>query len=78
MVAVDGESEACLGLVGGEVWTRCGRVDVPHRRRPLDRKESRRWIETASTGKRVLEGAATVTMVADREADLYAFWADGH
>ena len=75
MVAVDAESQACLGLVAGEVWTRSGRVDVPHRKRPLDQKESRRWIETATTGKRVLGGAATVTMVADREADLYAFWA---
>jgi Transposase DDE domain len=75
MVAVDAESEACLGLVAGEVWTRCGRVDVPHRKRPLDQKESRRWIETATAGKRVLGGAATVTMVADREADLYPLWA---
>ena len=72
MVAVDAESKACLGLVAGEVWTRCGRVGVPHGKRPLDQKESRRWIETASAGKRVLKSAATVTMVADREADLYA------
>jgi hypothetical protein len=75
MVAVDAESQACLGLVAGDVWTRCGRVDVPHRKRPLDQKESRRWIETATAGKRVLGGAATVTMVADREADLYPLWA---
>ena len=75
MVAVDAESQACLGLVAGEVWTRCGRVDVPHQKRPLEQKESRRWIETARAGKRVLESAATVTMVADREADLYALWA---
>ena len=75
MVAVDTESEACLGLVAGEVWTRSGRVDVPHRKRPLDQKESRHWIETATAGKRVLGGAATVTMVADREADLYPLWA---
>jgi hypothetical protein len=75
MVAVDAESEACLGLVAGAVWTRCGRVDVPHQKRPLDQKESRRWIETATTGKGVLGGATTVTMVADREADLYALWA---
>src|SRR5438093_11827824 len=75
MVAVDGESEACLGLVAGAVWTRCGRVGVPHGKRPLDQKESHRWIKTATAGKGVLEGAATVTMVADREADLYALWA---
>jgi hypothetical protein len=75
MVAVDAECGACLGLVAGEVWTRCGRVDVPHRKRPLDQKESRRWIKTAAAGKRMLSGAATVTMVADPEADLYPFWA---
>ena len=50
MVAVDAESEACLGLVAGEVWTRCGRVGVPHAKRParaggiapLDRNRQRR------------------------------------
>ena len=75
MIAVDAASGACLGLVAGEIWTRCGRIDVPHRKRPLEQKESRRWIETAAAGKRVLGGAATVTIVADREADLYALWA---
>ena len=75
MVAVEAASAACLGLVAGAVWTRCGRVGVPHRKRPLDQKESRRWIETATTGKGVLGGATTVTMGADREADLYALWA---
>ena len=75
MVAVDAENEACLGLVAGEVWTRCGRVDVPHEKRPLEQKESGRRIETASADKRVLEGAATVTMVADREADFFPLWA---
>jgi hypothetical protein len=75
MLAVDAESEACLGLVAGEVWTRSGRVGVPHRKRPLDQKESRRWIKTANASKRVLEKAETVTIVADREADLYPLWA---
>ena len=75
MVAVDAKTEACLGLVAGEVWTRSGRVVVPHRKRSLDQKESRRWIETANASKRVLENAETVTIVADREADLYPLWA---
>jgi hypothetical protein len=75
MVAVDAKTEACLGLVAGEIWTRSGRVGVPHRKRSLDQKESRRWIETANTGQRVLENAETVTIVADREADLYPFGA---
>jgi hypothetical protein len=75
MVAVDAESQACLGLVAGDIWTRQGRVSVPHRQRPLDQKESRRWVETAAAGRSVLQTAARITMVADREADLYALWA---
>jgi hypothetical protein len=75
MVAVDAASEACLGLVAGEVWTRAGRVSVPHKQRPLEQKESRRWVETAVAAKSVLAEAATLTLVADREADMYALWA---
>ena len=75
MVAIDAESAACVGLVAGEIWTRQGRISVAHSKRPLEQKESRRWIETAAAAKNVLASAATVTMVADREADLYALWA---
>jgi hypothetical protein len=75
MVALDADSQACLGLVAGDIWTRQGRISVPHRQRPLAQKESRRWVETATAAKNVLASAATVTMVADREADLYALWA---
>ena len=75
MVALDATSQACLGLVAGDIWTRPGRVSIPHDKRPLAEKESRRWVETAAAGKTVLATAARVTMVADREADLYALWA---
>jgi hypothetical protein len=75
MVAVDAESAACVGLVAGDIWTRPGRISVPHAKRPLEQKESRRWVETATAAKKVLASAATVTFVADREADLYALWA---
>jgi Transposase DDE domain len=43
--------------------------------RPLAEKESRHWIETAQKAKSVLSQAAQVTMVADREADIYEMWA---
>jgi len=75
MVAVDATSQACLGLVAGDVWTRTGRVSVPHKKRPLEQKESRRWTETAAAAKEVLADAASVTLIADREADMYALWA---
>lgn len=75
MVAVDADSDACLGLVAGKIWTRPGRVTVPHHRRPLEQKESERWISTANRAKQVLSAAAMVTVIDDREGDIYAKWA---
>jgi hypothetical protein len=75
MVAVDADSDACLGLVAGKIWTRQGRVTVPHDKRPLDQKESGRWVSTANRAKQVLSAAAMVTVIDDREGDLYAKWA---
>ena len=75
MLAVDAESHACLGLVGGEVWNRPGVVKTHHDNRPLSERESRRWLDTAERAKGVLTSAATVTVVDDREGDIYPKWA---
>jgi hypothetical protein len=75
MLALDAHSLACLGLVAGEVWTRPGRVSVPHRKRPLEAKESRRWVATAAQAETILCEAVTLTTIADQESDLYAYWA---
>jgi hypothetical protein len=75
MLAVDADSEECLGLVGGDVWTRSGRVTVAHGKRAVDDKESRRWLRTAERAKDVLAAASAVTVIADRESDIYAEWA---
>ncbi|MBV8920923.1 IS4 family transposase [Bradyrhizobium sp.] len=75
MLALDAESDACLGLVAGEVWTRAGRVTVSHAKRPLEEKESKRWVMTAECAKEVLAAAASVTVIDDREGDIYPKWA---
>lgn len=75
MLAIDAQDGGCLGLVAGRVWTRRGRVRVPHGKRPLSEKESERWVSTAEAAKAVLAGAAMVTVIADRESDIYAQWA---
>jgi hypothetical protein len=75
MVAVDAASGSCLGLVGGDVWSRDGVNPTPHRHRPLAERESVRWVDTAHQAKSVLTSAAKVTVVADREADIYPAWA---
>jgi len=75
MLAVDAESGGLLGLVAGHIWTREGRVTVPHDKRALADKESERWLSTAEAAKSVLAPAALVTEVSDRESDIYAKWA---
>lgn len=75
MLAVDAQDGSCLGLAAGRVWTRGGRITVPHEQRALSEKESERWLATAEAAKAVLAAAAMVTVVADRESDIYAEWA---
>jgi hypothetical protein len=75
MLAVDASNGHCLGLVTGQLWTRAGRVTIPHKRRALADKESQRWLGTAQAAKPVLAAAAMVTVVADRESDIYPEWA---
>jgi hypothetical protein len=75
MVAVDAGDGACLGLVGGTIWTRAGRITVVHGERALGDRESRRWLDTAHVARTVLDRAACITVVADRESDIYAEWA---
>jgi hypothetical protein len=75
MLALDAVSGSCLGLVAGRIWTRKGRVVIPHGQRRLEDKESERWVATGEQAKKVLSGAAMVTVIGDRESDLYAAWA---
>src|SRR5208282_5653807 len=70
-----GPAAACLGLVGGEVWTRDGVVETEARERPLSERESMRWLDASEQAKTVLQSAKMVTVVGDRESDIYAQWA---
>ena len=75
MLALDAGTGGCLGLVAGRIWTRRGRVTVAHQKRKTENKESHRWIATAEQSKSVLAAATQVTVVADRESDIFAQWA---
>jgi len=75
MIAVDAVSHACFGLVWGDIHTRDGVVTEHHRDRPLSEPESRRWVDTAERAMEVLASVAMVTVVADRESDIYPAWA---
>jgi Transposase DDE domain len=74
MLAVDGQSGDSLGLVAGEIWTREGRQRVAHDKRAATDRESQRWLSTALAAKQVLSAASMVTVIGDRESDLYSAW----
>ncbi len=48
---------------------------MPHEKRRPDEKELWRWISTAERAKEVLSAATILTVIDDREGDIYAKWA---
>lgn len=75
MLAVDADIGSCLGLVAGRIWTRRGRVKVAHQKRRAAKKESHRWTATCEQAKPILAEAAMVTVISDRESDIFDTWA---
>jgi Transposase DDE domain len=71
-IALDAHDGALLGLAHATFLRREGRQPVHCNKRPLAEKESRRWIEaTERAGDLIGARAARVTVVADREGDIY-------
>jgi hypothetical protein len=71
IIAVDAEHGGLIGLVGAEVINRTKGKVTDHKTRSADEKESRRWLAGAETAGEVLAEAAMITMVEDREGDIY-------
>jgi hypothetical protein len=72
---VDVESEAVVGLVDAEIWTRPRRRPSRRRSRTSEEKESARWLAGCASAARTLSAATGLTMVADRESDMYPLFA---
>jgi hypothetical protein len=75
LLAVDADDGTCLGLLSGQVWTREGRRTTSHDERELSDKESQRWISSAVAARPLLTKATTVTVLGDRESDIFALYA---
>jgi hypothetical protein len=71
-VAVDVDDQALLGVVHTHIWTRSGKPTKPRRSRPIEEKESIRWIEATAAAANLLRAAAQVIIVGDREFDIYS------
>lgn len=74
VLAVAAEAGTCLGLIDMQVWRRRGQR-TKDRSQPIEKKESFRWIKGADAAKKRLQSAAMVTVIDDREGDIYEMWA---
>lgn len=72
MIAVDAHDGALLGLVDAVFLHHVGGKKHLCKKRPFAEKESSRWLNATNTAAGlVAAGATCVTVVADRESDIY-------
>lgn len=71
LLAVDAAHGGVIGLVGAQVLNRTDAPVADRKGRVADQKESRRWLAGAETAGAVLADAAMITVVGDRESDIY-------
>lgn len=76
VIAVDANAGTVLGLVDNLFLTRQGGEREKRRQKPFDEKDSRRWLSGAESASALAEaGAACVTVIEDREGDIYECFA---
>lgn len=73
-LVLDAESEVCLGLSSIKIWTRRKKSSPNCAKLSIEEKESYRWIESAQETKAALLEAKQITIIADRESDIYEEW----
>ena len=75
VLVVDADGGVVLGLLDVQLWERHGPA-AKHAGRTTDEKESRRWLVGAAAAASLrTAGATAVSVVADREGDLYPAFA---
>lgn len=74
-IAVDAIDGGIIGVVGAQIMNRTHEKIESKHRRPIEEKESYRWLCATDEASEVLAAATCITMVADRESDLYEQYA---
>jgi hypothetical protein len=76
VVAVDASQGTVLGLIDNFFLTRKGGERATRKQRDFEEKDSRRWLSGAESASALVEaGAARVTVIEDREGDIYECFA---
>src|ERR1700719_925334 len=66
VLAVDGDSGECLGLVDVQVWRRTKGKAANYKKLPIEQKESYRWLRGGNQAKGALPAPARVPGMDDR------------
>jgi len=75
MIAVDAADGALLGLIEARYLERSQGQRGQRKALAYEQKESRRWQEAAQAAALICSGARRVTVIADRESDVYEAFA---
>ena len=75
-VAVDAESDAILGLTDAQFLSRSRGKAATRHATPVSDKESQRWIDAAHRSAEICDGATRLTVIGDRENDIFQAFAD--
>ncbi|MGO9997691.1 MAG: IS4 family transposase [Acetobacteraceae bacterium] len=76
VIAVDADDGTMLGLIDNTFLARRGGGRARRKARSIEEKESHRWILGAESASALTEaGAASVTVIEDREGDIYESFA---
>lgn len=70
-IIVDAANRDVLGMSSVISWNRTGQLLPQDKYRPIEEKESIRWITTALLTKEHISNAKMITVVGDRESDIF-------
>jgi Transposase DDE domain len=76
VLALDATTGAIIGLVDFKIWNRDSGPVTSRRARAIADKESQRWISGTARAGEVLTSAAQITVISDREGDIYEQFAN--
>jgi hypothetical protein len=71
MIGVDADDGAIVGAIHGQFLSRDQGKRGTQRARPIEAKESYRWLQGADHAAQVCAAARHITVIADRESDIY-------
>lgn len=75
LLVIDAQSRTPLGFSHVKLWNRCphapNREERNYKRQPIEEKESYRWIESSVKCSEHVDKSVVMTVVADREADIF-------